>query len=289
MLQPLVVDKIVSYLGEQESPLFASVMLSHADKLARPLEMVRPHQVSRDVEIRGRPVRDLVGIFPAAHATRIPVFLDCRDLGHPLRLVAAQQGRQPLSAFLQQVGLHLEDHATLTVSGSVVADVAHQYLVLRAKDVVRLSRRAPLNDDSDESLHDAGCNLVSSSAAGSAVGRRTHSSRFPSLAGQTGDTTRSGATAASDCRPCSRPHAQTACLADLGSCDAVNMWNLGPVQHALTSRLPGDTSARCVEAVWSPSAEFCRLELEYRLAMSALTLPLIVYDAGDAPVRDYFV
>ena len=281
LLQPLVVDKIVPYSGEQESPLFASVMLSHADMLARPLEVVRPLQASLDVEIRGRPIRDLVGVFPAAHATHIPVFLDCRDLGHPLRLVAAQQGHQPLFAFLQQTGLHLED--------PVVTDVSQQRLVLRANDVVRLSRKVSLGGGLAEFLPDVGDISVSSSAVAGTDGRRACSGRLASLAGQACAVAGSSVAAASSCRPCSRFSAQPACLDFFGLGNAASMWNLGSVPPALSSRPSRDTSACRVEAVWSPTAEFRRLELEYRLAMSTLASPLIVYDAGEAPVRDYFV
>ena len=282
LLQPLVTDKIVSYAGEQNSSVFASVMLSHADEVARNLEAIRPHQISTDVELRGRPVRDLVGVFPSDIATRVPVFLDCRDIGHPVRLVAAQQGCQPLAVFLQQVGVFLEDHGSIVASGTAAFDPIQQSIAPRAKDVIRLSRRHSAAQAPDGSLCDGGCAL---SFPASGADRQTPTSGPASNVPPRSDAGSGGAPAPrlrSRSPPSTgRPAEATLGAANNGDCE-------GPFIALALCHLACD-SVRLGAVQWTPNAEFRRLELEYSLAMSTLALPVIVYDADDAPARDYFV
>ena len=118
--------------------LLDEVLVSHAASHWRPYDLCWPRDRVTDLLVRGRHVTLAAGVFPQSLTERVPLFVDGRPVGLPLRLYAAPQGNMPLHELLDMIGL-FEPHADrLDIGGTADFDPEFRTLAVCAGDVLVL-------------------------------------------------------------------------------------------------------------------------------------------------------
>ena len=118
--------------------LLDEVLVSHAASHWRPYDLCWPRDRVTDLLVRGRHVTLAAGVFPQSLTERVPLFVDGRPVGLPLRLYAAPQGNMPLHELLDMIGL-FELHADrLDIGGTADFDPEFRTLAVCAGDVLVL-------------------------------------------------------------------------------------------------------------------------------------------------------
>ena len=138
LLQPLAAPRLVQFSAINGDADRDRVLLSHASGEPESLVLVWPRSHTRDLVVRARNAPLDVGIFPAGKVSRIPVFVDSREVGSSFQLRAALSGTMPLSVFLQIVGLSLPDVDDLIVEGTATFAPQGRTITVRACDTVLL-------------------------------------------------------------------------------------------------------------------------------------------------------
>ena len=138
LAQPLAQLSVVP-LDSTGAPIADAADL--ASQIARdwgPVRLMWPASPVRDVLIRGEHVHNIVGLFPRAVYTSIPVLVDGRHFCLPFQIYASKQGTMLLSEFLANIGLVLPGRHTITVTGTAPFDPVARTILIRAADVVVL-------------------------------------------------------------------------------------------------------------------------------------------------------
>ena len=138
LLQPLEPPKSVMSLPATNAAAFDSVLLSHADQFRGPLSIVRPQQQIRDIVLKGRTTCAIYGAFPVSLTSRVPVFVDAREILHPVQVYAAFAGKMTLGVFLTTIGLFVQEHASLVVTGTATLDPFERSIFVASGDLVCL-------------------------------------------------------------------------------------------------------------------------------------------------------
>ena len=125
--------------------LLDEVLVSHAASHWRPYDLCWPRDRVTDLLVRGRHTTLAAGAFPQSLTERVPLFVDGRHVGLPLRLYAAPQGHMPLHELLDMIGL-FEPHADrLDIGGTALVRPWNNVLGSTRGEKVRLPRMMPIS------------------------------------------------------------------------------------------------------------------------------------------------
>ena len=142
-----------------------AVLLSHACRAWRPYRLVWPRSEVLDYWVRGRNVCRVSGAFPVQLGSRVPVIVDGRRVGLPLRMYASLTGRMALHEFLDAIELHYDSLGPLEVEGSVTFDPGTTAITVQSGDIVVLSYRLQPLSDAQQALPTGGGHLPDTSDA----------------------------------------------------------------------------------------------------------------------------
>ena len=81
----------------------ASVLISHACRAWRPYRLIWPRWEIFDCWVRGRNACRVSGAFPVQLESRVPVIVDGRKVGLPVRMYASTTGRMALHEFMTRL------------------------------------------------------------------------------------------------------------------------------------------------------------------------------------------
>ena len=103
------------------------------------------------------------GAFPVQLGSRVPVIVDGRRVGLPLRMYASPTGRMALHEFLDAIGLLDDSLGPLEVGGSVTFDPSTTAITVQSGDIAVLSYRLQPLSDAQQALPTGGGHLPDTS------------------------------------------------------------------------------------------------------------------------------
>ena len=138
LLQLLEPPARVQYSPSPGQDLLEQVVVSHALAAWRPYVLHWPNEPVHDLHVRGVATCLVAGAFPCELAGRVPLFVDGRRVGMPMRLYAAKQGHMCLADLFLIIGLGDLDADAYIVTGSVGFDHEQHAVRVSAGDLMVL-------------------------------------------------------------------------------------------------------------------------------------------------------